>query len=225
MYSIYKTVNKVTGKFYIGKQHKNLKYYLGSGNLLKKAIEKHGKENFTKTIIEDSLTAEQAAIREQYWIKETGALSNQGYNMNAGGIGGDNSRYIDYANRHIKYNTAGLQEYWQSLTQEQRKQKHKEQGMARSKGWYVSKVGTKKESKIVNLHEWCKQHSITTETASTIATICSRLYGKQTKGNRFRREGDPKLPAYENRRHIPTDNGCKGKTWRLVQGKRVWYSK
>jgi len=225
MYSIYKTTNNITGKFYVGKQHKDYDWYLGSGALIKKAIAKHGKHNFTKVILEDGLTAKQASDREQYWIKETGALDNQGYNMNSGGAGGDNSKHINYANRNIKYNTAGLRAHWQSLTTEQRKQKYKEQGMARSKKWYVSKVNSKKETMIVNLHEWCKQHSIRTEIASTIATIGSKLYGKQTKGYRFRREGDPKLPVYENRRHIATDNGCKGKSWRLVAGKRVWFSK
>ena len=225
MYSIYKTVNKITNKFYVGKQYRNYDYYLGSGKLLKKAISKHGKHNFTKVILEDGLTRDQASIREQFWIKETGALTSQGYNMNPGGVGGDNSKHIDYANRKIKYNTSGLRAHWRSLTPEQRKQKHKEQGMARAKAWYVSRVGSKKEIKIVNLNEWCKQNNVQTETATTMATIGSRLYGKQTKGYRFRREGDPKLPPYENRRHIPTDNGCKGKSWRLVAGKRVWYSK
>lgn len=74
MYSIYKTINKITGRFYIGKQHKNLNYYLGSGKLLQRAIEKHGLHNFRKVILEDGLTAKQACVREQYWIECTGAL-------------------------------------------------------------------------------------------------------------------------------------------------------
>jgi len=223
MYSIYKTVNKITGKFYVGKQHRNYDYYLGSGKLLKKAIAKHGKHNFTKVILEDGLTAKQASYREQHWIKETGALTSQGYNMNLGGVGGDNSQHINYKKRgNPSDNFAGRQRWWNSLTKQQQKAQHRRQGMARSKVWYVSKVGSKKENKIVNIHEWCKNNNIQTETATCIATIGSRLYGKQTKGYRFRRAGDPKLPPYEDRRHIPTDNGCKGKTWRLKDGKRVW---
>lgn len=226
MYSIYKTVNKITGKFYVGKQHRNYDYYLGSGKLLKKAIAKHGKDNFTKVILEDGLTRNQASIREQYWIEETGALSNQGYNMNAGGIGGDNSRYIDYEKRGNKTdNFAGRQRWWSSLSKKEQKELFRRQGMTRSKVWYISKVNSKKEIKVTNLHEWCKKHNIRTELASTMATIGNRLYAKQTRGYRFRREGDPKLPPYENRRHIATDNGCKGKTWRLEAGRRVWYSK
>ena len=43
---IYKTTNLVNGKIYIGKDSKNNPNYLGSGNLLKKALIKYGKENF-----------------------------------------------------------------------------------------------------------------------------------------------------------------------------------
>lgn len=225
MYSIYKTVNKITGKFYVGKQSSNRTYYLGSGKLLQRAIVKHGKHNFTKVILEDGLTAKQASVREQYWIQHTGAMGNQGYNMNTGGAGGDNSRHIDYANRNIKYNTAGLRAHWQSLTQEQRKQKYKEQGMARSKGWYVSKVNGTKETYIQNIAEWCDKHGVDKSMPSGLNDPKSRLFQKQTKGWRIRRADMPKLSPYENRRHIATDNGCKGKTWRLVAGKRVWFSK
>ena len=146
MYSIYKTFNKITEKFYIGKQYKNYAHYLGSGKLLQKAIAKHGKQNFTKVILEDKLTSKQASEREQYWIDKTGALGNQGYNMNEGGTGGDNSKHIDYANRKIKYNTKGMKQYWDSLSQEQRTNLHRRQAMARSKGWYVSKVNSSKET-------------------------------------------------------------------------------
>jgi len=224
MYSIYKTTNNITGKFYVGKQSSNRTYYLGSGKLLQRAIVKHGKNNFTKIILEDNLTAEQASVREQYWIKETGALSNQGYNMNTGGAGGDNSRHIDYANRKIKFNINGFKRYWQSLTTEQREQKYKEQGMARSKGWYVSKVNGTKETYIQNIAEWCDKHGVDKSMPTRLNNTNDHCFQKQTKGWRIRRADMPKLPPYENRRHIATDNGCKGKTWRLVAGKRVWVS-
>lgn len=226
MYSIYKTVNKITGKFYVGKQSSNRTYYLGSGKLLQRAIVKHGKHNFTKVILEDGLTAKQASDREQHWIQHTGALGNQGYNMNSGGIGGDNSKYIDYVNRNIKYNTAGLRAHWQSLTQEQRKQKHKEQGMARSKGWYVSKTNGIKETYVKNINQWCIKRNIDSSIVFRLTDPKDTLYQKQCKGWRFRRPEQDKLPPYENLRgKVIVDNGCKGKSWRLVAGKRVWYSK
>lgn len=225
MYSIYKTINKITGRFYIGKQHKNLNYYLGSGKLLQRAIEKHGSHNFRKVILEDGLTAKQACVRERYWIECTGALTPQGYNMAPGGIGGDNSKYIDYKNRKIKYNTDGMNAYWNSLDEKQRKRKHKEQGMARSKGWYVSKIKGTKETYIKNIAKWCDKYGIDKSMPSGLNDPKSRLFQKQTKGWRIRREYMPKLPPYENRRGKNQSDFCKDKTWRLIAGKRVWYSK
>jgi len=224
MYSIYKTTNTITKKFYVGKQSSDRTYYLGSGKLLQRAIEKHGKQNFTKVILEDVLTAKQASDREKHWIKKTGALGNQGYNMNAGGVGGDNSRHIDYANRKIEYNTAGLRAHWQSLTPAQRKQKHKEQGMARSKRWYVSKVNSKKETVIKNINQWCIERGIDSSIVFRLTDPKDKLYQKQCKGWRFRRPEQPKLALYVNRRGQNQSTFCKGKTWRLQDGKRVWYT-
>jgi len=45
---IYKTTNKINNKFYVGYDTKNNPKYLGSGLLLKRAIEKYGQENFKK---------------------------------------------------------------------------------------------------------------------------------------------------------------------------------
>lgn len=85
---IYKTTNLVNGKFYIGKDTRNLKCYLGSGELLKKAIEKYGKNNFIKEIIETCNNLEELNEREKYWIKKLNSIEN-GYNLTEGGTGGD----------------------------------------------------------------------------------------------------------------------------------------
>lgn len=85
---IYKTTNLINGKIYIGKDVRNLNCYLGSGKLLKKAIEKYGKNNFVKEIIEVCDNLIELSEREKYWIKELNSIKN-GYNLTEGGTGGD----------------------------------------------------------------------------------------------------------------------------------------
>jgi group I intron endonuclease len=85
---IYKTVNVLNGKFYIGQDSKNNPEYLGSGTLLKRAIEKHGRNNFIKETLEVCSTQEELNEREKYWIKETKA-QELGYNIAEGGQGGN----------------------------------------------------------------------------------------------------------------------------------------
>ena len=87
---IYKTTNLINGKFYIGQDSKNNPNYLGSGLLLIQAIEKYGKENFLKEILEGCSTKQELNTKEKKWIK---ALKSQvrgvGYNIADGGLGGD----------------------------------------------------------------------------------------------------------------------------------------
>lgn len=73
---IYKTTNLVNGKQYIGKDTKNKPSYLGSGVVLKKAIQKYGKENFKKEIIEVCSTHEELKEREEYWLNYYDAGNN-----------------------------------------------------------------------------------------------------------------------------------------------------
>jgi len=85
---IYKTTNLINGKFYIGKDAKNNKSYLGSGKLLKHAIQKYGKENFKKEILEYCIDFKHLDEREIYWIHKYNAIED-GYNLTEGGSGGD----------------------------------------------------------------------------------------------------------------------------------------
>lgn len=87
---IYKTTNIINGKIYIG-QHKSnnfLKehYYIGSGKLLKIAIQKYGKENFKCELLEECDSKELLDIREKYWITYYNSTDKEiGYNISSGG--------------------------------------------------------------------------------------------------------------------------------------------
>jgi len=107
MYYIYKITNKINGKIYVGrhKTYKNEPFnrYWGSGQLIKQAIKKYGKENFIKEILEEC-TKNNVADREVFWINKLGAHVDN-YNLTSGGPGGDSTNgTIVYNNgNHIKY--------------------------------------------------------------------------------------------------------------------------
>lgn len=89
-YFIYLTTNRANGKRYIGQHKGSVKdSYLGSGILLKKAIEKDGKENFTREILE-LCKEEELDEKEKEWIKRYNALEDENfYNLSEGGQKGD----------------------------------------------------------------------------------------------------------------------------------------
>ena len=90
---IYITTNHINGKQYIGQKKyddsETWKTYLGSGIYLQRVINKYGKENFSKEIIEECESKEKLNEREKYWISYYDAVnSDHFYNLAAGGDGG-----------------------------------------------------------------------------------------------------------------------------------------
>jgi uncharacterized CHY-type Zn-finger protein len=86
---IYCTTNIINGKKYIGKDEKNNPLYLGSGIQLVRAVDKYGKENFKKQILEHCTNSEELSQSEQDWIDYFGAQkSDFFYNIAPGGRGG-----------------------------------------------------------------------------------------------------------------------------------------
>src|SRR5574343_920872 len=87
---IYKTINEITKKFYVG-QHKTENIndgYLGSGSLLKRSIKKYGIENFKREILELCESKSHMNEREIYWIDKLNAKDlNIAYNITKGGEG------------------------------------------------------------------------------------------------------------------------------------------
>ena len=90
---IYKTINLLNGKIYIGKRvyrKKDDNWYLGSGIYLNRAIKKYGRENFKKEILEWCNDKIHLCEREIYWIKQFNATNPEiGYNLSLGGDGGN----------------------------------------------------------------------------------------------------------------------------------------
>jgi group I intron endonuclease len=87
---IYKIINKLNEKIYVGKdKHDNPNYY-GSGLIIKQAIKKYGKDNFQKEVIETCLSEKEMEDREVFWINKLPCLCPIGYNISKLSWGGDN---------------------------------------------------------------------------------------------------------------------------------------
>lgn len=89
-YLIYQITNTINQKIYIGK-HETFNIdddYFGSGKYLKRAIEKYGLENFTKTILIDLKNVEEMNLLEKMVVTAEFCAREDVYNINIGGDGG-----------------------------------------------------------------------------------------------------------------------------------------
>ena len=91
-YFVYLTTNLINGKKYIGKHYGLLNDgYLGSGKIFKDAVQKYGKKNFSRQILEFCLNQKDLNEAEKRWIKIFNAVEDSNfYNLEAGGQGGQN---------------------------------------------------------------------------------------------------------------------------------------
>lgn len=113
MFYVYKTVNKINGKYYIGKHKGELgDEYLGSGLILRQAIEKYGKDSFEKEVLIICITEEEV----RYWEKRIIDLNINNpkcYNIAPGGQGGYVTKYFSDEEKKEIHKRAGkkIREY------------------------------------------------------------------------------------------------------------------
>jgi hypothetical protein len=84
---IYKITNTINKKYYIGRHStKNIDdEYMGSGIAIKNAIQKYGKENFTKEILAEASTRKELWELERQYVNEEVVKDEKSYNMSVGG--------------------------------------------------------------------------------------------------------------------------------------------
>ena len=110
---IYKTTNLLSGKYYIGMHSTdNLEDgYMGSGNRLRLAIRKHGKENFNREILEFLDNREELYLREEEIVNLDEIAKVDCINLI---VGGKISGFIDEVHRK-KCSDAGNDAYLSKL--------------------------------------------------------------------------------------------------------------
>jgi len=87
-YHVYITTNNINGKKYLGKHNGKNPNYLGSGTILKDAIKKYGKYNFSKEIVYICQTDEEAYVKErELSIAFNIVEDDMWYNLRYGGEG------------------------------------------------------------------------------------------------------------------------------------------
>lgn len=138
---IYLTTNNIDNKKYIGQKNYDLqgrwKNYLGSGIHLRRAIDKYGRENFSREIIEECKTKEELDQREIYWINLYNATESEDfYNIASGGDGG--------------YTLRGFSEEETSKIIEKRNSSLRERA-ANGQCCYTSKITEDKAKEIIKL--------------------------------------------------------------------------
>lgn len=90
-YQLYKIINKINGKYYIGVHYGNIitDNYYGSGRLIKNAVRKYGKENFEQIIIEEFDNSKEAYLKEKEIVNKNLIFDDNCYNLMIGGKGAE----------------------------------------------------------------------------------------------------------------------------------------
>ena len=89
-YLIYTITNNVNNEIYIGKHQTENKDddYMGSGKIIKRAIEKYGIDKFTKEILYECNSLEEMNEKEAEIVDEEFVVRLDTYNIKLGGQGG-----------------------------------------------------------------------------------------------------------------------------------------
>lgn len=247
MYCIYRIINKANGKTYIG-QHKYGKLndnYMGSGVLLAKAKKKYGIENFEKEILEfDIPNVELANDWEQMYILFERAKGKAEYNIAAGGGG-----TVGVTPWNKGTHESGMKGKHRP---EETKKKISEAMKGRiswNKGKHLGPLSEETRKRISEAH---KGKKISEETKRKISEAHKgkklseehrRKLSEANKGKISNRKGcklteETKRKISESHKGIhPSEEtnrkrseslkghstSLKGKHWKLVDGKRVWY--
>jgi len=134
MYGIvYKTINLINGKEYVGQTKKINNYnYLGSGLHLKRAVKKEGKLNFKRTKLCECFSKKELDEAERFYIELYDTINN-GYNIASGGQGGAIPRSEKEKKRMRENNPAKRPEVRKKISESL-----KRVGFSKNRTWVVN---------------------------------------------------------------------------------------
>lgn len=225
MHYIYLIVNIVNGKTYVG-QHKSDNWqdkYMGSGKILGFAKKKYGLDNFEKFLIQYCNNKEDADKAEIFWIAEYHKRGKAEYNLAAGGLGGAGPR-SEETKRKLSETHKGENNPWygkrfsdemkKKLSEAHKGKHHSEEikQKMREAAKHRKPVSEETKRKISESHKG-ERHPFYGKHQSEEA---KRKISETHKGKRRSEEARRNMSEAMKGKH-------KGKHWKLVDGKRVWY--
>lgn len=153
---VYITQNLINKKQYIGQKKSSCflgNKYLGSGIILKKAIQKYGRENFYTNMLDTAETQEELNDKEKFWINFYKATENDNfYNIAVGGEGGNVVK--GYSEERMKQYKKTLS---LSLTSRELSEEHKKNISKSKKNTKLTKKHKEKLSKIFLNRDFSKE--------------------------------------------------------------------
>lgn len=197
---IYKITNLITGKIYVGKDESSRKHYFGSGRLLKRSLNKYGKENHKKEILEEVQSRIDLQKREKFWILKLESYKREiGYNISYGGDGGDTISNHPNKEDIIKKISASLkgrvftEEHLKSLKENHPRLKMSEKNMDK-KSWLAkireahSKRRGKKLEQIVGIDRATELRALMKKKRKQVEYLHNKKVGKFTLDGHLLRE-------------------------------------
>jgi len=216
---IYITTNLVNGKQYVGKHVAEIikDEYLGSGQILNKAINKYGRKCFKRELLEICESKKDLNKKEVFWIKEKNTLHPNGYNLTKGGTGGDTFSDNPNKERTRLNRSKSIKKYWDNLSKEDKEKRvSKIRGKKRSdeskKRYSKAKKGIKKTSEhLKNLSKSLKKAKKGKTTYNQKSIDVFNINGKLI--NTFPSIAETARQLKENNWEIV--NMCKGRSFKL----------